>query len=83
MITDQMTVTFYVLFKYIFVLTDEAPLFDQEFRRRTQHMHSGTSLDYRPRNRSSNASYNRVTSVPAITSSSQYVIFLLLSFSSV
>lgn len=51
---------------------DEAPLFDQEFRRRTQHMHSGTSLDYRPRNRSSNASYNRVTSVPAITSSSHY-----------
>lgn len=48
---------------------DEAQQFDQEFRHRTQHMHSGTSLDYRPRNRSSNTSYNRVSSVPAITSS--------------
>ncbi|XP_042884799.1 myeloid leukemia factor-like [Penaeus japonicus] len=58
--------------EYINLEEDEAQQFDQEFRRRSQHVHGGNSLDYRPRNRSSNTSYNRVASVPAITSSSHY-----------
>ncbi|KAK7071742.1 hypothetical protein SK128_010013, partial [Halocaridina rubra] len=49
---------------------DDAQRFDQEFRRRTQGVEQ-SSLEYRPRQRSSNTSYRpRSTNVPAISSSS-------------
>lgn len=58
--------------EFINLEEEEAEQFDQEFRRRTQHMHGGNSLDYRPRHRRENSTYSRVPGVPAITSSSHY-----------
>ncbi|XP_045620224.2 myeloid leukemia factor 2 isoform X1 [Procambarus clarkii] len=51
---------------------EEAPQFDQEFRRRTQQAMGVGALEYRPRHRPSSSYNPRGSSVPAITSSSRY-----------
>lgn len=51
---------------------EEAPQFDQEFRRRSGTVDQ-SSIDYRPRHRNSNSSHRpRSSNLPAVTSSSSY-----------